>query len=78
MGALHWGTLLRVVWASFAAGIFMTAVFSFVIFASARSGESSRAGRGGAALAFGILAGLALLVFGAGIAFGVDAMLSKS
>jgi hypothetical protein len=78
MGALHWGTLLQVVWASFAAGLFMTAVFSLVIFASARSSESGRAGRGGAALGFGVLAGLALLAFGAGIALGVDAMLSKN
>jgi hypothetical protein len=77
MGAVHWGTLLQVVWASFAAGLFMTAAFSVAIFAWARSGESSRAGRGGAALGFGVLAGLALVIFAAGIAFGVDVMLSK-
>ena len=77
MGAVHWGTLLRVVWTSFAAGLFMTAVFSLVILASARSGANSRAGRSAAALGFGVLAGLALLVFGAGIAFGLDVMLSK-
>jgi hypothetical protein len=77
MGAIHWETLLRVVWASFAAGLFMTAVFSLVILASARSGASRRAGRGAAALGFGVLAGLAFVVFGAGIAFGLDVMLSK-
>ena len=77
MGAVHWGTLMRVVWTSFAAGLFMSVVFSFVILASARSGANSRAGRNGAALGFGALAALALLVFGAGIAFGVDVMLRK-
>ena len=77
MAAIHWGTLVQVVWASLVAGIGVTAIFSLVILASARASEHSRAGRGGAALGFGVLAALALLVFGAGIALGVDVMLSK-
>ena len=48
MGAVHWGTLMRVVWTSFAAGLFMSAVFSLVILASARSGGRQPRGAGAA------------------------------
>ena len=77
MGAIHWGTLLQVVWVSLVAGIGVSTIFSVVILASARATEHGRAGRGGTALAFGVLAALALLAFAAGIALGVRVMLSK-
>jgi hypothetical protein len=76
-GAIHWGTLLEVVWVSLVAGIGVTAVFSLVILASARATEYGRAGRSGAALGFAALAALAFLVFGLGIALGVQVMLEK-
>jgi hypothetical protein len=76
-GAIHWGTLLQVVWVSLLAGVGVTAVFSLVILASARATEHGRAGRGSAALAFGALAVLAFVVFAAGIALGVREMLAK-
>lgn len=77
VGAIDWGALVQVVWASFVAGVAMTAVFSLVILASARATESGRAGRRGSALAFAVLAALALAVFALGIAIGVRAMLDK-
>jgi hypothetical protein len=75
--AIHWDTLLEVVWVSLVGGVGVTAVFSLVILASARATEHSRAGRSGAALGFGGLAVLALCAFGAGIALGVQVMLEK-
>jgi hypothetical protein len=76
-GAIDWGALVQVVWASFVAGVAMTAVFSLVILASARATEYGRAGRRGSALAFAVLAALGLAVFALGIALGVRAMLTK-
>jgi hypothetical protein len=76
-GAIHWGTLIEVVWVSLVAGIGVTAMFSLVILASARATEHGRAGRGGTALGFAALAVLALCAFGAGIALGVQVMLQK-
>jgi F0F1-type ATP synthase membrane subunit c/vacuolar-type H+-ATPase subunit K len=77
VAAIHWGTLFQVVWVSLVAGIGVSAVFSLVILASARASEANRTGRSQAALGFAVLAGLALLVFGAGIALGMRAMLAK-
>ncbi|HWT26019.1 MAG TPA: hypothetical protein VN213_21105 [Solirubrobacteraceae bacterium] len=75
--AIHWGTLGEVVVVSLAAGIGVSLVFSLVILASARATEHGRAGRGGQALGFGVLAALALLAFGAGIALALSVMLGK-
>jgi hypothetical protein len=75
--AIHWGTLLQVVWVSLLCGIGMSAIFSLVILASARATEASRASRDGAAAGFVVLAVLALLAFGVAITFGVHVMLSK-
>jgi len=75
--AIHWGELLQVVWVSLLAGVGVTTVFSLVILASARATEHGRAGRGGPALGFALLAALAFAVFGVGIALGVREMLSK-
>jgi hypothetical protein len=77
LGAVHWGTLLHVIWVSLVAGVAVSAIFSFVVLASTRASECSRAGRSGAALGFGVLAVLTFLVFGTGIALGVQVMLSK-
>jgi hypothetical protein len=74
---VHWDTILQVVWVSLVAGIGVSAIFSLAILAVARAGESSRAGRGGAAVGFAVLAVLALIVFGAGIALGINVLLSK-
>lgn len=76
-GAIHWGTLGEVVVVSLVAGVGVSLVFSLVILASARATEHRRAGHGGLALGFGVLAALALLAFGAGIALALSVMLGK-
>ncbi len=69
--------LVEVVWVSVAAGIFVTVAFSFVVLGIARSAESRREGHGGAAVAFGALAVVAMLGFAAAVVFGVNTLLTK-
>ena len=69
--------LWQVVWVSFAAGLGIAVLFSLVILGSARAAESRRTGGGGAAAGWVALAVLAFLVFAAGVALGVQEMISK-
>jgi Na+/H+-dicarboxylate symporter len=66
--------LVQVVWVSLLAGVGMSAVFSFVIVGAARAGDARRAGRTGAATAYGILAVLAFAAFAGGVVLGVQSM----
>jgi hypothetical protein len=75
--AVEWGKLLQVIWVSLLAGIGVTLVYSLVIYGGARAAEARRAGAGAAATAYGALTALALLVFLAGLAFGVAIILNK-
>ena len=77
MAVVEFSKIAEVVWVSLLAGIGVTTVYSLVILGAARSTEARRDGRGGAALGFGVLAGLALLGFAAGIVFGVQIILDK-
>jgi hypothetical protein len=72
------GQLFDVVWVSVLAGVGITVAYSFAVLGGARSAEARRAGRGGAALAYGALAAFALAVFAAAVVFGVHTMLTKS
>jgi hypothetical protein len=69
--------LLEVVWVSLLAGVAITTCFALVVLGAGRMAEAQRSGRGGAALAYGALAGLFLLLFFGGVALGVDIMLMK-
>ena len=77
LAAVEVSALLEVVWVSLVAGVGVTAMFSLVVLGSARSAEARRSGRAAAAWGYGSLATLALLVFAAGVIFGVQVMLSK-
>ena len=68
-----WQTVL----ASAGAGIGVALVFSMAIFGAARFGELSRDGRTAAAIGFGLLAVVALLVTAGAIVVGVVVMASK-
>jgi hypothetical protein len=76
--AVDAGGLVEVVWVSLVAGVGVTLTFSLVVLGSARYAAARREGRSGVALAYGGLAALALIVFVAGVVFGVQIMLSKS
>jgi hypothetical protein len=71
------GQLLEVLCVSLAAGVGVTALFSFVVLAGARSGEARRAGRGSTAALYLVLAGCALLLFAVAVVLGVRIMLAK-
>ena len=68
-----WQTVL----ASAAAGIGVAAVFSMAIVGATRFGELNRDGRTAAAIAFGLLAVVAVLVTAGAIVAGVVVMASK-
>ena len=77
LAAVSAGELVEVVWVSLVAGIGITLTFSLVVLGGARYATARREGRGGEAAVYGGLAVLALVVFVAGVVFGVNIMLSK-
>ena len=75
--AVQVSDLLEVVWVSLVAGVGITLTFSLVVLGGARYATARREGRSGEAAVYGGLATIALLVFIAGVVFGVNIMLSK-
>ena len=71
------GLLFEVVWASALAGAVVSVLFALVVLLGARSAETRRAGRGGAAMAYGVGAALAFAGFGFLVGYAVHLMLSK-
>ena len=69
--------LFQVIWVSIVASISSTVLFSSAVYGLARADEARRAGRGTAAAAYGTLAAVALVVFGAAVVLGVAVMLNK-
>jgi hypothetical protein len=78
LGAIEFDLLLNVIWESLVAGIGVTLVFSLVIFGSAQAAEARREGRGGAAMAFGLLAAVAMAIVAAGVVLAITVILHKS
>ncbi len=74
---IEWDALLKVIWMSLVATIGITMVFSFAIVGAAGFSESRRDGRRGAAVAFAVLAAVALTVCIAAVVFGLVVMTSK-
>ena len=78
MAAIDFHALGQVIWVSLAAGVSVTVLFSVVVFASDRAGESRRDGESGQAAAFTTLAVVTMFVFLGAVAYGVVVMLKKS
>jgi hypothetical protein len=78
VAAVDFHALGQVIWVSLAAGVSVTVLFSVVVFASSRAGESQREGQSGQAAAFTTLAVVTLVVFLGAVAYGVVVMLKKS
>jgi hypothetical protein len=72
------GDILEVIVVGLVAGVGITAAYSFVVLGVGRSAEARRSGQGGAAVLFGAMAAVALLVFAVGVVLGVRIMLTKS
>ena len=67
----------QVIWVSLLAGVGVTVLFSLAIASLARADEARRLGNGGAAMAYGAAAVLALVVFAVAVILGVTIMLHK-
>jgi hypothetical protein len=68
---VDWDALLTVVWASFAAGVGVTAAFGFAILGGTRAHDLSEEGRAGEAALFGVVGVLAIVAVFAAIVVGV-------
>jgi uncharacterized membrane protein len=68
---VDWDALLTVVWASFAAGVGVTAAFGFAILGGTRALELGREGRVGEATLFGVIGALGSVTVVAAIVFGI-------
>ena len=77
LGVVELGQIVEVIWVSLAAGIGITFAFSFVVLGTARSAEARRAHHTGAALGYGALAALFLILFLGLMVLGVQIMLTK-
>ena len=77
-GVVELGQIVEVIWVSLVAGIGITTVYSFVVLGTGRCAEARRAHRTGAAIGYGLLATVSLLMFAAIVVLGVEIMLSKS
>jgi hypothetical protein len=77
LAAVKAGDIVEVIWASLAAGVFVSVAFSFVVLGMARSAEAARRGAGSAAIAYAGLAVVAFAAFGAAVVLGVNIMLAK-
>jgi hypothetical protein len=78
IGAVKASDIVEVVWVSLLAGVLVCVSYALVVLGTARSSEARRSGKGTAALAFGVLAALALAACAAAVVFGVHVMVSKS
>jgi hypothetical protein len=71
ISAVDWDALLTTVWASFAAGVGVSAAFGFAILGGTRATELRREGHAGGAALFGAIGALGALAVVAAIAFGL-------
>jgi hypothetical protein len=71
------GQLFEVIWVSLVAGVGITAAYSFVVLGTGKSAEARRSGQTGAAIGYGLLAAVFLLLVAGSFVFAVEVMLSK-
>jgi len=77
MAVVDFHALGQVVWVSLVAGIGVTVLFSVVIWGTDKTAAARREGQDGQALAYGVLAVAAMVVFSAAVITGVVVMLNK-
>ncbi|HEX8205363.1 MAG TPA: hypothetical protein VF587_04825 [Solirubrobacteraceae bacterium] len=77
LAAVDTKALLELVWVAPLATLVVAVTFSLVIHGAARSSDSRRAGKAGAATAYGALTILAAAAFAAAVVFGVLIITSK-
>jgi hypothetical protein len=77
VAAVDFHALGQVVWVSLVAGVGVSVLFSLVIFGADKAGDARRAGQESQALAYGVLAVVAMVVFSVAVVVGVVVMLRK-
>jgi hypothetical protein len=77
LAAVDWESLLELIWVAPLAVIAVAITFSLSIHGVARANDARRAGRAGAATAYGALAVAAGLAFAATVVFGILILTSK-
>ncbi len=77
MAAIDFHALGQVVWVSLVAGVGVTVLFSVVIWGADKAGDARRSGQDGHALAYGVLAVAAMVVFSVAVVVGVIVLLNK-
>jgi hypothetical protein len=77
LAAVTAGDIFEVVWASLAAGVFVSIAFSLVVLGMAKSANAAHGGHRPAAVAYGGLAVIAFATFALAVGYGVHIMLSK-
>jgi formate/nitrite transporter FocA (FNT family) len=77
LGAIKLSEIAEVIWVSLVAGVAITASYSFVVLGTGRSAEARRAGQRVAAIGYGVLAAVFLVVFLGGFVFAIEVMLAK-
>jgi hypothetical protein len=70
------GALLDVIWVSLIAGVGVVTIFAITLLGATRAADARREGRGAAAVAFGGLAAISLLLFAVVIVVGVWILVS--
>jgi hypothetical protein len=77
LAAIDFKGLGQVIWVSAVAGVSVTLLYSIAIYSLGKAGEARRSGQGGASIAYGALAVVALGVFLGSVVVGVTVMLKK-
>jgi Na+-driven multidrug efflux pump len=77
LGAVDFHALGQVIWVSLVASVGVTVLYSLAIFGFGKATEARRSGNELAAVGYGTLAVVALIVFAAAVVIGVLVMLHK-
>ena len=77
MAVIDFHALGQVMWVSLVAGIGVTVLYSVVIWGADKAENARRGGQDGQALAYGVIAVAAMVVFAAAVIIGVAVMLNK-
>jgi hypothetical protein len=75
--AIDWGKLFELVWVAALASVAVSVSFAMIIVGATRASDCRRADRAGAAAAYAALAGVAMLMFAGGVAFGISIIVAK-
>jgi hypothetical protein len=77
LGTIEWNKIGELLWVAPVAGLAVAVTFSLLIMGAARADDARRAGAGGMALAYSVVALVAGLAFLGVVVFGVQTIVNK-